>query len=169
MRTGLQRGTKPRNLSRIVLRRAVWERIERKELTLTHLNETRCVAGGSINKSARNHRWFIGCQSLYFLEALGSNTFIMCCSLCRAHHQRDCVPASSAAHSITPYLLHVASSFILCRGESGMHNVFFFWGGVVFGFKGCVTICLCYKRQVGWRAGSFLEILWELEADCADR
>lgn len=57
-----------------------------------------------------------------------------------------CLPASQAASGVTKYLSHVAPSFILCQGESGMCDVLV---EALFGFEGCVTICLCYKRQVG--------------------
>lgn len=68
-----------------------------------------------------------------------------------------CSHAVVPARGVTEHLSQVAAAFILCQGESGVCHVLV---EVLFGLKGCVTMCLCYKRQVGWRAGWFLEMLW---------
>jgi len=82
---------------------------------------------------------------LCFLEVLGSNVFMVLVPL-HSHQRRVCVPASSAASGIAKYLSHVASSFIFCqRGKLCVCNVLV---GVLFASEECVTICLCYKRQV---------------------
>lgn len=82
-------------------------------------------------------------------RSTGKLRFLLC-ALSLLHHHWDCVPASCAVNGITTYLSHVAWPFIPCQGETGMCHVLV---GVLFAFKGYVTICLCYKRQAGWRAG----------------
>lgn len=57
-----------------------------------------------------------------------------------------CSHAVVPARGVTERLSQVAAAFILCQGESGVCRVLV---EVLFGLKGCVTMCLCYKRQVG--------------------
>lgn len=60
------------------------------------------------------------------------------------------------------HLSHVAAAFILCQGESGTCHVLV---EVLFGFKGCVTICLLQKAS-GLKGRV---ISGDALADCADR
>lgn len=95
-----------------------------------------------------------GCQSLLFLEALGSSISALCCLLgapmpwCQSG-SLWCNPAPFTCgccfHPVP------RGKWCVCA---------MFWWSFCLVLKACVTRCLCYKRQVGWRAGWFLEMLW---------
>lgn len=121
------------------------EPVERKmvPLSLLFLHEKRCVVHVSV-KGSENHQWWMG-MPVFALS--GSTGQLHLCLVLFVGCSRPVVPGRQRRNR-APFI----GGCCFHPLPRGKWYVGCFGGGFVW-FKGCVPMCLCYKRQVGWRAG----------------